>query len=423
MLAALTNRPAPPPTPLRTVLRRVKIWTPLAVLLLIVFVVAQSLRPLPSPELELTAADAYVFEGETPSAPWPAAGQATLSVDGLGTFGSSGEQEPVPIASVAKVMTAYVILRDHPMAEGEAGAEIPVDQRAEDEAGLSEENESTVEVQAGSTLTQQEALQAIMIASANNVARLLARWDAGSEEAFVEKMNEAAADLGMDNTTYTDPSGLRPETVSTSEDQTKLARAVMEDPVFRQIVIMPEYTDSNGTVHRNWNGLVPLGGVVGIKTGTTTIAGGNLMFAARQEINGTSHLVVGAVLDQPPHPEDNSILSQALESGSLLMTFAQEQLHAETVIAAGDVVGYVDDGLGGRTPVTVTEDVQAVGWPGLEVAIEVSGGEEGVPHSAEAGTEVGVLTVGDGDGGTAVPVALAEDLSEPGFSDRLTRLG
>ncbi|ARQ72417.1 D-alanyl-D-alanine carboxypeptidase [Streptomyces marincola] len=423
LLAALTNRPPPPPTPWRTAVRRFKIWTPLVLLLLIVLAVVQSVRPLPEPVLDLTAAESYAFEGDMPEVPWPAAGQATLSVAGLGTFGSSGEQEPIPIASVAKVMTAYVILRDHPIEGDGTGAEITVDQLAEDEAALSEQNESTVVVRAGSTITQEEALQAIMIASANNVARLLARWDAGSEEAFVEKMNEAAAELGMDDTTYTDPSGLMAETVSTSEDQTRLAQAVMEYPVFRDIVILPEYTDSLGVTHPNWNHLVPLGGVVGIKTGTTTAAGGNLMFAARQEVGGTSQLIVGAVLGQPPHPSDNSILTGARESGRALMTFAQEQLRAETVLAAGDVVGEVDDGLGGRTPVTVTEDVQAVGWPGLEVGIELNGGDEGVPSSADAGAEVGQLTVGDGPGQVVVPLALEEALAEPGFSARLTRIG
>ena len=57
-------------------------------------------------------------------------GQAALDVDGIGTFGSSGEQKPVPIASVAKVMTAYVILKEHPLKAGADGAKIPVDAKA-----------------------------------------------------------------------------------------------------------------------------------------------------------------------------------------------------------------------------------------------------------------------------------------------------
>ncbi|WP_230423766.1 D-alanyl-D-alanine carboxypeptidase [Streptomyces radicis] len=423
LLAALTNKPAPPPTPLRTLLRRIKIWTPLVVLLLVVIAVAQWFRPLPEPSLELTAAPTFTFDGEAPSVPWPTEGQSALEVEGLGSFGSSGEQEPVPIASVAKVMTAYVILQEHPMGEDEDGETIPVDQLAEDEAGLAETDaESTVPVEAGSTITQREALQAIMIPSANNVARLLARWDSESQEAFVEKMNAAAADLGMDDTTYTDPSGLDETTVSTADDQVLLAKAAMDDPVFRQIARMPSYEDSQGTVHGNWNGLVPVNGVVGIKTGTSTAAGGNLMFAAHQQVGDDTRLIVGAVLDQGPDPQDNSILVQALNMGDQLIRFAQDQLTAETVIGEGEVVGHVDDGLGGRTPVVVTEEVQAVGWAGLEVSLQLNAPEDGVPGSADAGAEVGTLTVGDGPDGVTVPLALGEPLGEPGLGDRLLRI-
>ena len=421
LLAALTNRPAPPPTFLRSLLRRVKIWTPLVVLLLLIAGVIQLLRPLPDPGLHLTAAESYTFEGETPQVPWPGSGQAALDVVGVGTFGTAGEQEPVPIASVAKVMTAYVILRDHPVEEGSDGAEIPVDARAEADAGLSEDHESTVDVREGETISEREALEAILIASANNVARLLARWDTGSdsEEEFVEKMNETARELGMEHTTYTDPSGLDETTVSTAADQTILARAAMEDPLFREIVRMPSYVDSHGEQHVNWNGLVPVNNVVGIKTGTTTAAGGCLMFAARQDVADESQLIVGVVLGQPPAEADNSILSEALRVSDILIRFAQDQLRAENVLSAGDVVGYVDDGLGGHTPVVVTEDVPAVGWNGLRVTIELAESADGLPRSAEAGTEVGTLSVA----GIEVPVALAEDLAEPGFGDRLTRLG
>ncbi|MEO3750452.1 D-alanyl-D-alanine carboxypeptidase [Streptomyces sp. B6B3] len=435
LLAALTNRPAPPPTPLRVLLRRLKIWTPLAVLLLIVFVVAQSLRPLPDPGLEVTAAESFTFDGESPSVPWPETGQAALGVQGIGSFGQSGGSEPVPIASVAKVMTAYLLLQEHPLEPGEQGPGIEIDQRAEEEAGLSEsDSESTVEVREGDSISEYEALQAILIASANNVARLVARWVSDSEEDFIEQMNETAAELGMENTTYTDPSGLEPETVSTAADQVLLAEAAMADPVFREIVGVSMYEDSYDQEHGNWNYLVPVDGVVGIKTGTTTAAGGCLMFAAEQEVDGERRLILGAVLGQPPHPTDNSILTGALTAGEELMDFAQDELVSERVFQAGDVVGEVDDGLGGTTPVTVTEDVTAVGWPGLEVRVELEESyrdpesEDGdatgpLPHSADADTPVGRLLVGDGDGGVSVPVALAEDLVEPGFGARLLRLG
>ncbi|MEU1045918.1 D-alanyl-D-alanine carboxypeptidase [Streptomyces sp. NPDC005897] len=421
LLAELTNTPPPPETPLRTTVRRVKIWTPLVILLLIVFGVVQSMRPLPAPTLDLTAQDSFTFDGGKPEIPWPSSGQAALDVQGIGSFGSSGDQKPVPIASVAKVMTAYLVLRDHPLKSGAEGPKIKIDQAAEEQSEAGDE--STVHVYEGDSISQRESLKAILIASANNVARLLARWDAGSEKAFVEKMNTAAKDLGMTNTTYTDPSGLNNTTVSTAVDQVKLAKEAMKEPAFREVAAMMSYDDYKGVFHPNWNHLVGHNDVVGIKTGTTTSALGNLVFAAKKEVGGETRTIVGAVVRQPAGGADNTILGAALDSSDKLIRAAQDTLKSSTILKKGSVVGYVDDGLGGRTPVVATQDVKAVGWAGLTVKLTFTADE--VPHTAKAGTKVGTLTVGDGgtSGAVKVPVALRDDLVEPGLSDKLTRLG
>ncbi|MEU6101135.1 D-alanyl-D-alanine carboxypeptidase [Streptomyces flaveolus] len=420
LLAELTNTPPPPETPLRTTVRRVKIWTPLVVLLVIVFCVVQAMRPLPEPTLDLTAQESFTFEGGKPEIPWPSSGQAALDVQGIGSFGSSGEQKPVPIASVAKVMTAYIILRDHPLKSGADGPKIKIDQAAEDQSQAGQE--STVNVTAGDSISQREALESILIASANNVARLLARWDAGSEKAFVEKMNATAEDLGMTNTTYTDPSGLNNTTVSTAVDQVKLAKEAMKQPAFREVAAMMSYDDYKGVNHGNWNQLVGHNDVVGIKTGTTTSALGNLVFAAKKEVGGETRTIVGAVVRQPA-TADQGILAAALSAGDELIRAAQDTLQSSTILKKGSVVGYVDDGLGNRTPVVATQDVKAVGWPGLTVKLTFEADE--VPHTAKAGTKVGTLTVGDGgvSGAVKVPVALQQDLVEPAFTDKLTRIG
>lgn len=420
LLAELTNTPPPPETPVRTLVRRVKIWTPLVILLAIVFAIVQSVRPLPAPTLDLTASDSFTFEGDKIDIPWPAQGQAALDVDGIGSFGSSGDQKPVPIASVAKVMTAYLILREHPLKSGAPGPKIPIDQAAEDQSNAGQE--STVNVTKGDSITQREALESILIASANNVARLLARWDAGSEKDFVAKMNATAEKLGMTNTTYTDPSGLNDTTVSTAVDQVKLAKAAMKEPAFREVAAMMSYDDYKGVNHSNWNQLVGKNGVVGIKTGTTTSALGNLVFAAKKEIGGETRTIIGAVVRQPAGGPENTILSAALYGGDQLIRAAQGALESATILKKGDVVGYVDDGLGGRTPVVATKDVTAIGWAGLKVKLTFAPDE--VPHTAKAGTEVGTLTVGDGSSGAVkIPVALRSDLTEPGFTDKLTRIG
>ncbi|MEU1657505.1 D-alanyl-D-alanine carboxypeptidase [Streptomyces griseofuscus] len=419
LLAELTNTPPPPETPVRTALRRVKIWTPLVLLLVIIFAVVQTLRPLPSPTLALTAKDSYTFDGGRVNLPWPSEGQGWMDGDGIGTMGNFGKQTPVAIGSVAKTMTAYIILRDHPLKPGQEGPKIKVDATAEKEGGYNKSGESTLNtVHAGDSLTEKQALSAVMIPSANNIARLLARWDAGSEAAFVQKMNATAKQLGMTGTTYTDPSGLKETTVSTAQDQVKLGRAVVKIPALVTITSAASWTDPTGQNWPNYNSLPYWIGAIGIKTGTTTAAGGNLLFAARKKVGGQTVTVVGAILGQ----HKPSILDTVNEVSKTALLGAEHALTSAKILKKGDVVGYVDDQLGGQTPIVVTQDVTAVGWSGLKVKLSFAAGT--VPHTAKAGTQVGALTVGDGStAGVKVPVALQQDLAEPGFGAKLTRIG
>ncbi|MGW7407107.1 D-alanyl-D-alanine carboxypeptidase [Streptomyces sp. NPDC054833] len=420
LLAELTNTPPPPETPVRTIVRRVKIWTPLVVLLVIIFAVVQAMRPLPTPTLALTAEESYQFEGGKVTLPWPSEGQGWMDVDGIGTMDSFGKQTPVAIGSVAKTMTAYIVLKDHPLKAGEEGPTITVDATAEKEGGYDKTGESTLNsIKAGDKLTLKQALSAVMIPSANNIARLLARWDAGgSEAAFVKKMNATAKELGMTATTYTDPSGLKESTVSTAGDQVKLGNAVVKVPALVAITSAASWKDPSGHNWPNYNQLPYLVGAIGIKTGSTTAAGGNLLFAARKKVGGETVTVVGAILGQ----HKPSILDTVNAVSKTALLAAEDALTSAKTVKKGDVVGYVDDGLDGHTPVVVTEDVTAVGWAGLKVKLSFA--SDTVPHTAKAGTKVGTLTVGDGKSGAVqVPVALQKDLTEPGFSSKLTRLG
>ncbi|MER6139106.1 D-alanyl-D-alanine carboxypeptidase [Streptomyces sparsogenes] len=421
LLAQLTNTPPPPETPLRTAVRRIKIWTPIAVLLLIVLGVVQAVRPLPDPSLTLAADSTYRFDGAKLSLPWPDQGQSAVEVEGVGSLGTSGAQKPVPIASVTKVMTAYVVLKSHPLKVSQKGPSIRIDAQADKEAGS--EDESRVPVKEGQAYTEREMLEMLLIPSGNNIARLLARWEAGSEKAFVKKMNDAAKDLGMKNTVYTDPSGFVATTKSTASDQLKLARAVMQSEAFRAVVATPnvKIPGLKDRIYNN-NNLLVKPGVIGIKTGSSTPAGGALMWGAEKTVDGKKQRILGVVLEQRAPGILQNSLDLVQENSYKLITAVQEGLTSATVVKKGEVVGHVDDGLGGTTPVVATKDLTAIGWGGLEVELKLTDGGKTVPHSAKAGTVVGELTVGSGPGQMKVPVALQNDLSEPSFGAKLTRI-
>jgi D-alanyl-D-alanine carboxypeptidase (penicillin-binding protein 5/6) len=246
---------------------------------------------------------------------WPREGEAAVAVDGLGSLGASGSQRPVPIASLAKVMTAYLVLEDHPLEPGEEGFGIRITQAdVEDLHRRIALNQSVVAVETGEVLSERQALEALLLPSANNVAALLAVHEAGSVEAFVAEMNEAAAELGMRKTHYTDPSGFEDTTVSTAADQMKIGRAAMADPTFAEIVAMPATVLPVAGEVANFNELVGQEGFVGIKTGSDEAAGGCLLFARRIRVGGRTVITLGAVLGQ----REGDFIQAALASAKRL---------------------------------------------------------------------------------------------------------
>ncbi|MEU7257986.1 serine hydrolase [Streptomyces rimosus] len=429
LLAQLTNTPPPPETPMRTVARRFKIWTPVVVLLAIIFVVVQQVRPLPDPELALGEKSSYTFGGSPFQMPWPGQGQAAAKVVGAGSLGTYGDEKPVPTASVAKIMTAYVILKNHPLGKGEEGPTLTIDAKTVQEGKA--EGESTIKsLKEGQQYSEYKMLQMLMIPSGNNIARALARWDAGTEAKFAEKMNAAAKDLGMKNTTYTDPSGLNKTTVSTAVDQLKLAEEVMKQDAFRKVVAMPNADKGLPERLFNNNDLIakyPELSIKGIKTGSSTAAGGTLVWAAYKGVGGKDQLILGATMGQHVKgldPNGGSSLQLVQQRTKTMIEAIRNALTSATTVKKGQVVGYVDDGVGGQTPVVATKDLEAIGVPGQKIDFKIGpAAGKPVPHEAKAGTVVGELTVGTGSTAAKVPVALQKNLAEPTFGAKLTRIG
>jgi len=161
--------------------------------------------------------------------------------------------------------------------------------------------ESRINLRAGERMTVGDLLEALLLESANDAAVTLAEGISGSREAFVADMNERAAELGLDDTSYANPIGLDdPANYSTARDLAVLSRRLMGRPRFRRIVDMPEAELDSGARPRvvdNRNGLVAAyPWVTGIKTGHTIQAGDVLVGAARGR-GGAK--VISVVLGEP----------------------------------------------------------------------------------------------------------------------------
>jgi len=297
--------------PARTPTRRVRVRKLRVAGLVVVAAVALAVGYRLLASSASTAASPVVGEA-LPSTVWPAAGQAAFVESGPAQVQAGPNQHAAPIASVAKVMTAYLVLRDHPLRLGENGPAITLtDADVADTARRARQQESVVPVTAGEQLTELQALQALLLPSANNIAAVLARWTAGSENRFVARMNAVARSLGMTHTRYTDPSGYDAATVSTAADQVRIVDRAMRLPAFASIVATPNATlPVAGTVH-NTNTLLGHNGFVGVKTGSTAAAGGCFAFRAIRRVDGKWTTITGVVLGQPGHDRIAAGLSAA----------------------------------------------------------------------------------------------------------------
>ncbi|MFK0239095.1 D-alanyl-D-alanine carboxypeptidase family protein [Streptomyces vinaceus] len=297
---------------------------------------------------------------------WPTAGQAAITVSGSGDFSSPG-QTPTPTASTAKLMTAYVFLLRYPLWPGKTGPSFTVSAaEASRYSGRLARSESVVPLRAGQRITERHALQALLGTSANNVADELARWYGSTPGGFVAEMNRTAHQLGMYQTTYTSPSGLDATSVSTASDQVRLLRTDLRLPDFAALA-SSSYTDVLGHRHANTNPLLGRDGVFAGKTGRTTPAGHNLVFAAYRDIAGRNRLVIGAVMAQPS-------ASALTAAATKLLAATDGALVRAPVVRAGETLAWARDGWGNSIALRAREDLSVTGPPGATATLDVEPG-------------------------------------------------
>jgi len=400
-----------------------KAWLFGAVALLAALVAAAGVRltrSVPSPSL--TASMVMASRQPSPAQiAWPAVPEAAVSIDGLGQTWTSGSQMPErPMASVTKMMTAYLILRDHPLAAGQDGPALTVS-AADEQAykdGISN-GDSGVAIKTGETLTERQALEALMLPSADDIAWVLAEWDAGSRPAFAAKENTVARSLGMDHTNYTDPSGLSPTTVSTAADQLKVVQAAMKNPTFAQIVSMQSATLPVAGTVVNYNRQTGTNGIVGIKTGTTSQAGGCWAFAIKREIGGKARTVYGVVFGAPLSP-GNQQAAAAIEDGEDLADAMPKMMSQLTVLPAGTTIGEITVPWSKtQMPVVTSRALSGMAVAGSRITLNTHAQLPGGAGIAQD-TEVGQVSANGVTGPAAsTPVVTAGPVQKPSLMWKL----
>lgn len=374
------------------------------------------LQPIPTVAATSFHPAQVAIAGTPPSLPWPSVGSAAVGVSGLGLIAASGDVPPAPVASVAKVMTAMLVLADKPLAKGDSGPIlIMTDQDVATYTEDAAQGQSVVPVAAGEQLSEFEALQALLIPSGNNIAETLARWDAGSVPAFVSKMNQRAAALHLTHTTFVDPAGLSTQTVSTPTDLLAMGMAAMQQEVLAQVVGLPQATlPVAGTVY-NVNAAVGRSGIIGIKTGSGLNSGATFLFAATATIDGRQLTLYGCVMGLPT-------LDAAFSEAQALISTMRDAVRVRQVVGVYDVVGAYESPWGGSSVLEATTEATLVEWPGMILRQHLDAKTLVVDGPVSGGVSEGKLHLVLGDQQLDIPLVTEGTLDPPGLAWRLFRI-
>jgi serine-type D-Ala-D-Ala carboxypeptidase (penicillin-binding protein 5/6) len=389
----------------------------LALLLVVVAAAAFNyLRPVPAAVASAALPASQLISGAAPAMPWPAHGEAAVGVSGLGQLASSGNEQAIPAASVTKVMTALVLLEDSKLQLDQTGPVITITD-ADVQAYQTDLHgqQSVARVETGEQITLLQLLEGMLIPSANNLAETAARWDAGSVDAFVTKMTNRAAALGLTHTKFADVSGASPATMSTPSDLVALGMVAMQNPVFARIVAMGQVDLPVAGTTYNVDAALAQNGIIGIKTGSGLNTGANFLFAANAGVDNHTIVVYGCVMGE-------ATLDAAFTVAKQLIKAMSAALHVRRVMERNETVGTYTTAWGEESDIVSLFDVDLVEWPGMVLRQQLNVSPLSIDKPLPSGTRAGSMHLVLGDYDVQVALATASQLYPPGRLWRLTRV-
>ena len=315
-------------------IKKVSLYGGLPICILIIGFVAYSyFRPLPP--IASTAIIKPSFLSDNQKVVWGQYGSQAIGLVGYGINNQTGSEVPSPVASTIKVLLTLSVLSKKPLVINQQGPSITITQADVDNYNSDlAQGQSVVQVQAGEVISEYQALQALLIASANNFADILATWAFGSSAQYQTYANQYAKSLGMNSTTITDNSGYLTSTVSDANDLEILGQTAIKNPVIANIVDQYDAVIPVAGKIQNYNlDLNPALNtqINGIKTGNTTAGGGNYIYSS----NYKGYSVVGSIVNAPN-------LTDALNEAPNILSAYEKLIKIETIAAKNQAVGYYD---------------------------------------------------------------------------------
>jgi D-alanyl-D-alanine carboxypeptidase (penicillin-binding protein 5/6) len=394
------SRPSAPQRVYRR--RRVTVFGLLTVVLLVVgYTSLAVLRPMPANAAQLEST--VPISQPATSLEWPGYGTGAIGAVGIdGILGDSGIQQSTPMASITKTVTALVVLDTMPLAAGQDGPTLTLTEAdARIYAQTIAEGGSAARVAPGSVFTERQLLQAMMLPSANNYSITLANWAFGSMPAFLGAASDWLAAHDLAGTHIADSSGLDSDSRSTPADLVAIGKLALAHPVLSEIVqeqsaVLPVI----GKVE-NTNKLLGSNGVIGLKTGTTTVAGACLLFAANATVGDETITFVGVILGAPNHRQLNEAVTELIAS-------ATAGFHEVQLVDAGDSYGSYTTPWGTTADIVAADSASVVVWQDAPVTVTPTASAR---EFADEGDEVGSVTFEHDGESIVVPLVLEEELA------------
>lgn len=382
-------------------------------LLAILYVAGSLLTPVPATAASVTHEKSIVQPAAQLA--WPGYGSSAVTAPGYpGATVFHGSDASVPIASVTKVVTALLVLDAKPLDGDAEGPTIAFTQKDVDIWNeVIAEGGSWAPVKAGTSMTEKEALTAMLLPSANNYAISLVNWAYGSTSAYVTAANKWLAAKGFTGTKIVTADGLDPGNVSTTKDLLGLGQLVLDSPALASIVSQKSATLPGAGAQDNTNSLLGFEGMDGIKTGNTDEAGNCLLFSAEVAVGTSKVRVLGVVLGAPTHDD--------LWAGvQALLTSVKTGFHQVSASTKGQVFGSYSTPWKASSDLVATTATTFVVWSDqpVEVALETRPVQSGF-----AGDVVGKVTFTSNGKTQTTDLALAKDIPDPGFGWRLAHPG
>jgi len=343
--------------------------------------------------------------------PTDASGALAAPASPAEPIASAGSTAPLPLASIAKVITALVVLDAKPLSAGEAGPGVTLTgEDYQSYLDYSLRGSRTVAVFQDEVWSEQELLQAMLLGSSNNHADTVARWAFGSLDAYATAANSWLSANGFTDTSVVDATGLSEASVGTGSDLAGIAGIAAANPVIAAVLANPASALAGRRGVDNTTAYLPELGITGLSRSYTDAAGVCFLFTAQVADGDKSFVFSGAIVGEPDYTTLDADLTALMDS-------ARSGVAENPILTQGDAYVEFTTAWGASASGVVGVSKTQFGWqaaihtdPTVDVDTVTTGG---------AGSVVGRVATQTSAGETSSALELDKTIPDPGSGWRL----